>query len=182
MARRARPEIAQACAIAARERTPAKRTAHPEADRLAQEALARRQDAYAALLTEEGWRAFLRARLLHSYSWRNCALIAAQAPDALRLATFAQWAKYGAHVQPRQTHVAKICVKTARGFGTCSLFDVTQTDAVQDIEEADIFPPGFDNALQALSQAAERPRAPEEVSGAGEAIDRAHKRAEGTTA
>lgn len=176
MSRRARPDIAQACAIAARERTtPAKRTAHPEADRLARESIQRREDAYAALLTDEGWRAFLRARLLHSYSWRNCALIAAQAPDALRLATFAQWRGYGACVRPKQVHVARICIRKGGGFGTCSLFDVTQTDASSELKEDDVYPPGFQEALDALSAATTRPRTLADVKDAGEAVERAHK-------
>jgi hypothetical protein len=151
-------------------------------DRLAREAIERRKDAYAALLTPEGWDAFLRARLLHRYSWRNCALIAAQAPDALQVATYAQWKAAGAQVRENEHAGIRICRKTPKGFGTCSLFDITQTDAAQDIAEEDIYPPGFADALQALSEAAPRPRTLEDIAKAGSAIDAAHKAAERTEA
>lgn len=153
-----------------------------EKDTYAQAAIQRREDAYAALLTPEGWEAFLRARLLHRYSWRNCALIAHQAPDALQVATFRQWANWGAQVQENQHASIRICGKTAKGFGTVTLFDVTQTDAAQDISESDVYPPGFEDAVQRLSAASSRPRTLADVSKAGNAIDAAHKRGEGITA
>lgn len=144
-------------------------------------AIRRREDAYAALLTPEGWEAFIRARLLHRYSWKNCALIAHQAPDALQVATFRQWANWGAQVQEGQHASIRICGKTAKGFGTITLFDITQTDAAQDIAESDIYPDGFEDAVQRLSEAARAPLTLADVSRAGEAIDRAHKRAQEAT-
>ncbi len=153
-----------------------------ERDAAAKASIQRREAAYAALLTPEGWDAFLRARLLHKYSWRNCALIAYQAPDALQVATYAQWRNYGAQVEPGQHAGIRICTRTPKGFGTCSLFDVTQTDLARDIAESDVYPPGFAEALQALSDAAPRPRTLEDVAKAGNAIEAAHKRGEGISA
>jgi hypothetical protein len=143
----------------------------------------RREDAYAALLTDDGWEAFLKARLLHRYSWRNCALIAAQAPEAIQVATYRQWVNYGAQVREGQHPAARICIrKQTGGFGTCAVFDVTQTDAALELSEADAYPEGFADALQTLSAAVSRPATLDQVQDAGNAIERAYRAQEGTNA
>lgn len=132
-----------------------------------------RKAAYAALCTDDGWSAFLRARCLHRYSWRNCALIAYQRPDALALATFSQWQASGYVVAKGETSTVTITTRRAGGFGSCSLFDATQTGMPITAPE-DVLPEGFETTYQSLCERVSRPETLDAVKDAGDAVQAAY--------
>lgn len=135
-------------------------------------------DAMDALLTREGWEGFVRARVAHAgYSWRNAALIAHQAPDALQLATYSQWAAAGVSVRKGERSIVRIIGRgrNGQGFKSYALFDVTQTTMPpMEIERP---PAEHETLVSALLQVVNRPTLPSECIEAGEALQGAYERA-----
>jgi hypothetical protein len=168
--------IAQAVAATRdhpRDRDKRRAPASDEAKGKARATLRLRRDAYAALLTDDGWRAFLRARCLHTYSWRNCALIAYQAPDACAVATYNAWKGHGLQVEKGST--CRIFItrkKPTGGFGSVGLFDVAQTNS--DYDAGEILPDDLDALVASLYAAVSRPETPEQVKDRGDAIQAAY--------
>lgn len=96
--------------------------------RLREEAAELRADAIAKLATDDGWQAFVEARVRFAYSWRNCALVAHQWPGAILLATYSGWARMGYQVnEGERCRVAITAPSPKGGFRTLGLFEVTQT-------------------------------------------------------
>lgn len=141
-------------------------TPRERAERAIAQSMELREHAYAAMLTPEGWDAFLRARVLHPrYSWRNCALIAYQRPEAYAVATFAQWRAAGYVVRKGEHSTIRI----ARGMrGTCSLFEIGQTDCPPPETEDDLLPDGYHDQLATMRERSPAPRSLAELPQCGE--------------
>lgn len=119
-----------------------------------EEAAGRIDQQVAALRDGESWRAFLhQASQFHDYSFNNVLLIAAQRPDATRVASYNTWQKLDRQVQrgeqgmriiaPMRSMVPQtdrdgntvtddagetVKVPQVRGWTTATVFDVSQTD------------------------------------------------------
>ena len=73
----------------------------------ATELLATLADGVAELTNSTAWRAWLDVqRRFHRYSWGNTLLIAAQRPDATRVAGFHSWLRLGRHVRKGEHGIA----------------------------------------------------------------------------
>ncbi len=125
------------------------------------------EDALSALLTSDGWKRWLRTRAtLHAYSANNTLLIAHQAAirgiSPTRVAGFRAWLRLGRCVRKGEkglTIWAPMRVKardTEQGavaegegdqrktvFRTTTVFDVSQTDSLPDVEPAPLAPPSL---------------------------------------
>lgn len=98
-------------------------------------------DEVARLVDSTAWREMLAAAAkFHHYSLGNQLLIAAQRPDASRVAGYKRWAELGRQVRRGERGIAILapCVAkskddpdappTVRGFRTTFVFDISQTD------------------------------------------------------
>jgi antirestriction protein ArdC len=114
----------------------------------ATELLATLADGVADLTNSTAWRAWLDVqRRFHRYSWGNTLLIAAQRPDATRVAGFHAWLRLGRHVRKGEHGIAILAPVVARlrvvdgdsrderwvagrphAFRVAHVFDVSQTD------------------------------------------------------
>lgn len=105
-----------------------------------------------ALTDSEAWARFLAfAASFHAYSLKNLLLILAQRPDATQVAGFRQWQAKGRQVRKGERAI-KIrgystkktteedpatgdeVERTLARFPILSVFDITQTDPIQDVE------------------------------------------------
>lgn len=131
------------------------------------EALYRLQTQAAALLTSDGWQAWLRTRAtLHSYSSNNTLLLLAQALERgfepTYVAGFRAWLRLGRCVRKGERGLKVFAPMPARRregdddedqgagederprrmrFGLASVFDVSQTDPLPDVDPAPLRPP-----------------------------------------
>ena len=114
----------------------------------ATELLATLADGVADLTNSTAWRAWLDVqRRFHRYSWGNTLLIAAQRPDATRVAGFHAWLRLGRHVRKGEHGIAILAPVVPRlrvvdadsgderwvagrphAFRVAHVFDVSQTD------------------------------------------------------
>ncbi|MGA3185463.1 MAG: ArdC-like ssDNA-binding domain-containing protein [Candidatus Dormibacteria bacterium] len=114
----------------------------------AAELLATLADGVADLTSSTAWRAWLDVqRRFHRYSWGNTLLIAAQCPDATRVAGFHAWLRLGRHVRKGEHGIAILAPVVPRlrvvdadsgderwvagrphAFRVAHVFDVSQTD------------------------------------------------------
>jgi antirestriction protein ArdC len=114
----------------------------------ATELLATLADGVADLTNSTAWRAWLDVqRRFHRYSWGNTLLIAAQRPDATRIAGFHSWLRLGRHVRKGEHGIAILAPIVPRlrvvdddsgderwvagrphAFRVAHVFDVSQTD------------------------------------------------------
>jgi antirestriction protein ArdC len=114
----------------------------------ATELLATLADGVAELTNSTAWRAWLDVqRRFHRYSWGNTLLIAAQRPDATRVAGFHAWLRLGRHVRKGEHGIAILAPVVPRlrvvdgdsgderwvagrphAFRVTHVFDVRQTD------------------------------------------------------
>jgi antirestriction protein ArdC len=114
----------------------------------ATELLATLADGVADLTSSTAWRAWLDVqRRFHRYSWGNTLLIAAQCPDATRVAGFHAWLRLGRHVRKGEHGIAILAPVVPRlrvvdadsgderwvagrphAFRVAHVFDVSQTD------------------------------------------------------
>ena len=114
----------------------------------AAELLATLADGVADLTSSTAWRAWLDVqRRFHRYSWGNTLLIAAQRPDATRVAGFHSWLRLGRHVRKGEHGIAILAPVVPRlrvvdgdsgderwvagrphAFRVTHVFDVSQTD------------------------------------------------------
>ena len=114
----------------------------------AAELLATLADGVAELTNSTAWRAWLDVqRRFHRYSWGNTLLIAAQRPDATRVAGFHAWLRLGRHVRKGEHGIAILAPVVPRlrvvdadsgderwvagrphAFRVAHVFDVSQTD------------------------------------------------------
>jgi antirestriction protein ArdC len=114
----------------------------------AAELLATLADGVADLTNSTAWRAWLDVqRRFHRYSWGNTLLIAAQRPDATRVAGFHAWLRLGRHVCKGEHGIAILAPVVPRlrvvdddsgderwvagrphAFRVAHVFDVSQTD------------------------------------------------------
>jgi len=114
----------------------------------AAELLATLADGVADLTSSTAWRAWLDVqRRFHRYSWGNTLLIAAQRPDAKRVAGFHAWLRLGRHVRKGEHGIAILAPVVPRlrvvdadsgderwvagrphAFRVAHVFDVSQTD------------------------------------------------------
>jgi antirestriction protein ArdC len=114
----------------------------------ATELLATLADGVAELTNSTAWRAWLDVqRRFHRYSWGNTLLIAAQCPDATRVAGFHAWLRLGRHVRKGEHGIAILAPVVPRlrvvdadsgderwvagrphAFRVAHVFDVSQTD------------------------------------------------------
>ena len=114
----------------------------------AAELLATLADGVAELTNSTAWRAWLDVqRRFHRYSWGNTLLIAAQCPDATRVAGFHAWLRLGRHVRKGEHGIAILAPVVPRlrvvdadsgderwvagrphAFRVAHVFDVSQTD------------------------------------------------------
>ena len=114
----------------------------------ATELLATLADGVAELTNSTAWRAWLDVqRRFHRYSWGNTLLIAAQRPDATRVAGFHAWLRLGRHVRKGEHGIAILAPVVPRlrvvdgesgderwvagrphAFRVTHVFDVSQTD------------------------------------------------------
>ena len=114
----------------------------------ATELLATLADGVAELTNSTAWRAWLDVqRRFHRYSWGNTLLIAAQRPDATRVAGFHAWLRLGRHVRKGEHGIAILAPVVPRlrvvdgdsgderwvagrphAFRVAHVFDVSQTD------------------------------------------------------
>jgi antirestriction protein ArdC len=114
----------------------------------AAELLATLADGVADLTNSTAWRAWLDVqRRFHRYSWGNTLLIAAQRPDATRVAGFHSWLRLGRHVRKGEHGIAILAPVVPRlrvvdgdsgderwvagrphAFRVAHVFDVSQTD------------------------------------------------------
>jgi antirestriction protein ArdC len=114
----------------------------------ATELLATLADGVADLTNSTAWRAWLDVqRRFHRYSWGNTLLIAAQRPDATRVAGFHSWLRLGRHVRKGEHGIAILAPVVPRlrvvdgesgdekwvagrphAFRVAHVFDVSQTD------------------------------------------------------
>jgi antirestriction protein ArdC len=114
----------------------------------AAELLATLADGVADLTSSTAWRAWLDVqRRFHRYSWGNTLLIAAQRPDATRVAGFHAWLRLGRHVRKGEHGIAILAPVVPRlrvvdgdsgderwvagrphAFRATHVFDVSQTD------------------------------------------------------
>ena len=110
--------------------------------------LATLADGVAELTNSTAWRAWLDVqRRFHRYSWGNTLLIAAQCPDATRVAGFHAWLRLGRHVRKGEHGIAILAPVVPRlrvvdadsgderwvagrphAFRVAHVFDVSQTD------------------------------------------------------
>ena len=121
----------------------------------------RLEQATAELLTSEGWRRWLRARsVLHGYSLQNTLLIAQQCHargiEPTYVAGFRAWLRLGRVVRKGQTGLRiwapmRIKARDEDGeeseerklrFRSATVFDVSQTEPLPDVEPAPLSPPG----------------------------------------
>jgi hypothetical protein len=151
-------------------------TRDEKAKRAVADSMRRREQAYADLLTEDGWRAFVHARALHRYSWRNCALIASQRPGAVAVATYSQWKAVGYVVREGEHSTVKITTRAGGRFSSASLFDVTQTDCPPPDDPSELYPDGYTTIVERLYAAVSRPRTLDDIPRAGEGIQLAYER------
>lgn len=99
------------------------------------------EDAVRALLTTDGWRAWLNARTaFHAYSFGNSLLIASQCPTATRVAGFHTWRKLGRQVCKGERSIKIFAPQTYKttnadgdevnevAFRAVAVFDIAQTD------------------------------------------------------
>jgi len=131
-----------------------------------------REASLESLTTDSGWAAFLEARIRHTYSWRNCALIAHQRPGALAVGTYSQHGAQGFQVQ-RDEHCIRITGRNPKGgFRTLKLFDICQTDARMDqLEDLGIGP--VDDEVGELFAQFPTPASAEDAKAQAEAVDAA---------
>jgi antirestriction protein ArdC len=114
----------------------------------AAELLATLADGVADLTNSTAWRAWLDVqRRFHRYSWGNTLLIAAQRPDATRVAGFHAWLRLSRHVRKGEHGIAILAPVVPRlrvvdgesgderwvagrphAFRVAHVFDVSQTD------------------------------------------------------
>ena len=114
----------------------------------ATELLATLAGGVAELTNSTAWRAWLDVqRRFHRYSWGNTLLIAAQRPDATRVAGFHAWLRLGRHVRKGEHGIAILAPVVPRlrvvdgdsgderwvagrphAFRVAHVFDVSQTD------------------------------------------------------
>ena len=114
----------------------------------ATELLATLAGGVAELTNSTAWRAWLDVqRRFHRYSWGNTLLIAAQCPDATRVAGFHAWLRLGRHVRKGEHGIAILAPVVPRlrvvdadsgderwvagrphAFRVAHVFDVSQTD------------------------------------------------------
>jgi antirestriction protein ArdC len=114
----------------------------------AAELLATLADGVADLTNSTAWRGWLDVqRRFHRYSWGNTLLIAAQRPDATRVAGFHAWLRLGRHVRKGEHGIAILAPVVPRlrvvdadsgderlvagrphSFRVAHVFDVSQTD------------------------------------------------------
>jgi antirestriction protein ArdC len=114
----------------------------------AAELLATLADGVADLTSSTAWRAWLDVqRRFHRYSWGNTLLIAAQRPDATRVAGFHAWLRLSRHVRKGEHGIAILAPVVPRlrvvdsesgderwvagrphAFRVAHVFDVSQTD------------------------------------------------------
>ena len=120
------------------------------------------EQALEALLSSDGWRRWLRTRAtLHAYSANNCLLIASQAwargITPTHVAGFRAWLKLGRAVRKGERGLSiwapmRIKARDEAGeetgerktlFRVAKVFDVSQTDALPDVEPAPLAPPSL---------------------------------------
>lgn len=136
----------------------------------ASEEMARlREASLEALTTDQGWAAFLEARVRFDYSWRNCALIAHQRPGAIALGTYSQWGGHGLQVQRGESCI-RITARGPKGFRTVKLFDVLQTDATAEFMVADEMDRSVDDEVGELFAQYPTPATMEETKATAEKV------------
>jgi antirestriction protein ArdC len=108
-----------------------------------------------ALASTEQWTAFLRfASAFHNYSLNNVMLILGQCPEASRVAGFRKWQELGRQVRKGERAIKilgysrkRITDKDENGdevvkyiprFPVLSVFDISQTDAIEGVEQPEI--------------------------------------------
>ena len=112
------------------------------------------QRATQALLTSDGWRAWVRARAaFRTYSLNNQMLIALQCPDATRVAGFRTWLNLGRCVRKGERAIriaAPLPLKARDGHGgeetrivfrMVPVFDITMTEPLPDRDPVPLDPP-----------------------------------------
>lgn len=93
------------------------------------------------LLTSDGWKRFAEVRgSFHRYSFGNCCLIAAQCPEATRIAGFRKWIELDRQVRKGERSIKIMAPMTYKGkddngddetrvyFRAVPVFDIAQTD------------------------------------------------------
>jgi antirestriction protein ArdC len=106
-----------------------------------------------ALLTSDGWTAWIRIRSRFSrYSFGNQLLVAAQCPTASQVAGFRTWLTLGRAVRKGEKAIrinAPIPIKKTEpdgedrvAFRTVPVFDIQQTDPIPGAEVTPLDPPG----------------------------------------